>query len=52
MTMLDPERQAVFRPMIQADLAPAMYVGKYAMEGLSRSEGREPSTWNRPSAGS
>jgi ribosomal protein S18 acetylase RimI-like enzyme len=39
------ERNVSFRPMIEADLQSAMYVRKYAMEGLIRSEGREPWMW-------
>jgi|CXWL01.1.fsa_nt_gi ribosomal protein S18 acetylase RimI-like enzyme len=44
--MKDSLRKPVYRPMLETDLAAAMYVGKYAMDGLIRSEGREPSTWN------
>ncbi|MBI5288237.1 MAG: GNAT family N-acetyltransferase [Chloroflexi bacterium] len=40
-----PDRRISIRPMTPADLGPAAYVRKDAMEWLVRSEGRDPWPW-------
>lgn len=43
--MTESALKPTFRPMVEADLAATAYVKKYAMEGLIRSEGRQPWAW-------
>jgi ribosomal protein S18 acetylase RimI-like enzyme len=43
--MPEPRLRTTFRPMTPADLDAAVYVRKYALDSVARSEGRDPWPW-------